>query len=70
MIKEKKEKRITMRLSDSDYEYLGVVAYMAGMTVSQYLRTVLNASIAAVKVQEQKGVVNIEDIKTILHHKL
>ena len=68
MIKEKKEKRITMRLSCSDYEYLGIVAYMAGMTISQYLRTVLNASIAAVKVQEKKGTVNIEDIKAILNN--
>ena len=70
MIKEKKDKRITMRLSYTDYEYLGVVAYMAGMTISQYFRTVLNASIAAIKVQEKKGTVNIEDIKAIFNNKL
>lgn len=67
MVKQKKEKRITMRLSNSDYDYLRIVAYMAGMNVSQYLRTVLNASIAAAKLQEQKGVINVEDIKALLH---
>jgi uncharacterized protein (DUF1778 family) len=70
MIKEKKEKRVTLRLSDSDYDYLSAIAYMAGNTVSGYIRMLINASVTAAKVQEKKGVFNLEDVKTIFNDKL
>lgn len=70
MIDEKKDRRITIRVSASDFDYLAAVAYMAGMNVSKYLRTLAQASISAAKVQEQKGVFKLEDIKTLFNHKL
>ena len=70
MIDEKKDRRITIRISASDFDYLAVVAYMAGMNVSKYLRMVAQASISAAKVQEQKGAFKLEDIKTLLNDKL
>lgn len=65
MIDEKKERRFTVRVSSSDYEYLRAVAYMAGMTVSKYVRTLAQASISAAKVQEQRGAFKLADFKTL-----
>ena len=70
MIDEKKDHRITIRISEKDYTYLAAVAYMAGMNVSQYIRMVSQAAISAAKVQEAKGAFNIEDFKAILNDKL
>ena len=70
MISEKKDKRITIRFSENDYKYLACVACMAGMDISQYLRTLANASITALKVQEQKGAFNFENFEAVLNDKL
>lgn len=70
MLQDNKDKRISVRISEKDYQYLAVVAYMAGMNVSKYIRTLCDASINAIKVSEAKGQVNIEDFKTILNDKL
>ena len=70
MLQDNKDKKISVRISEKDYEYLAVVAYMAGMTVSKYIRTLCDASINAIKVSEAKGQVNIEDFKAILNDKL
>ena len=70
MIDQKKDRRITVRISDSDYKNLAAVAYMAGMNVSKYVRMIAQASISAAKVQEQKGAFKIEDIETLLNDKL
>ena len=70
MIDQIKDRRITIRLSSSDYDYLAALAYMGGMNVSKYIRILAQASIAAAKVQEQKGVFKLEDIKAILDDKL
>lgn len=66
MLAENKDKKISVRVSESDYRYLAAVAYMAGMTVSKYIRTLCDASINAVKLSEKQGKVNIEDIQTLL----
>lgn len=70
MLDEKKDRRITIRMSESDFDYLSAVAYMAGMTVSKYLRMLAQASISAAKVQEQKGVYKLEDIKALFDNQL
>jgi predicted DNA-binding protein len=67
MLEEQKNKKISIRLSDSDYLYLQALAYMAGMTVSKYIRTLCDASINAIKISEKQGKANIEDIKTLLN---
>ena len=66
MIDQPKTQRITIRLSDENFLYLKAVAYMAGMSVSEYMRVLAQSSITAAKVQEQKGVWKLEDFKTIL----
>ena len=67
---ENKDKKITFRVSDDDFDYLRIVASIAGMTVSAYMRTLAQATIMAAKTQEQKGVLNIANIKALLDHKL
>ena len=70
MLQDNKDKKISVRISEKDYEYLAVVAYMAGMTVSKYIRTLCDASINAIKISEVKGQVKIEDFKALLNDKL
>jgi len=70
MLQDNKDKKISVRISVKDYEYLAVVAYMAGMTVSKYIRTLCDASINAIKLSEVKGLVKLEDFKALLNDKL
>lgn len=70
MIKDKKDRRVEVRMSDLDYEYLHALAFLAGMTVSQYLRVLVNGSVAAAKAQEIKGAWKLEDVKTLFDDKL
>ena len=65
MLTEKKEIRIAIRIAETDYDYLSAVAYMAGMNVSKYVRTLCDASINAAKMQELQGRLNIEDFKKL-----
>lgn len=67
MLQENKDKKISIRLSENDFLYLQALAYMAGMTVSKYIRTLCDASINAIKISEKQGKVNIEDIKALLN---
>ena len=67
MLQENKVKKISIRLSENDYSYLQALSYMAGMTVSKYIRTLCDASINAIKISEKQGKVTIEDIKTLLN---
>lgn len=70
MIEKRKDKVLTIRINEQDFEYLQTVAFMAGMTVSRYTRTLLDASINACKLAEKEGKVNIENIKAVRNNKL
>lgn len=66
MIAENKNKTVQVRLSESDYRYLLIVAQMVGMTPSQYVRSLIQATVNAVRVHEQKGALKVEDFESIL----
>lgn len=65
-----KEKSITFRVSEEDFINLKFVANIAGMTVSQYMRSLAYSSISAVKVMKSQGKVKDEDIKAVFNDKL
>lgn len=67
---ENKAKTISLRISEKDYKYLTYASYIAGMTTSKYIRTLCDATINAVKIQEAKGVIKSEDIETVCNDKL
>lgn len=69
-LEDNKNKTISLRLSVEDYKYLSIVAYMGGMTISKYLRTLASASINAVKLNVQQGKIKIEDFETIFDNQL
>lgn len=69
-IEDNKNKTISLRLSSEDYKYLSIVAYMGGMTISRYLRSLASASINAVKLNVQQGKIKIEDFETIFNNQL
>lgn len=66
MVSENKNKTLQVRLSESDHRYLLVVAKMVGLTPSQYVRSLIQATVNAAKVQEKKGALKIEDFETVL----
>lgn len=68
MLTENKNKKISIRLSEVDYKYLQALAYMAGMDVSKYIRTLCDASINAIKLSEKQGKVKLEDIQAVLNN--
>ena len=70
MIEKKKDKVLSVRISESDYEYLSAVAFMAGMTVSRYIRSLCDASVNAAKIAVQGGKIKLEDIKAVRNNKL
>lgn len=67
MVKEKKNKTITIRISENDLRYFKVGCYMTGQTPSKFLRMMMDSVINGVKVAEQKGEVNLEDIEKLLN---
>lgn len=66
MISENKSKTVQVRVSESDYKYLLIISKMVGITPSQYVRSLIQATVNAAKVQEQKGALKIEDFEGIL----
>lgn len=70
MITENKNKTIQVRVSESDHRYIQVISQMVGMTPSQYVRSLIQATVNAAKIQEQKGAFNIEDFESVLNDKL
>lgn len=70
MLEKRKDKVLTIRINEGDFEYLQAVSFMAGMTVSRYTRTLLDASINACKIAEKEGKINVENIKALRNNKL
>ena len=66
----KKDKSITFRISEEDFRYLNAISFMAGMSVSKYVRTMIDASINGAKVAVNQGKVKLEDIETLCNNKL
>lgn len=65
-----KTKSVTIRVSPKEFEYLQAVAYMSGMTVSKYVRTIIDSTVNAAKLQERAGRLNLEDFKAVLDDQL
>jgi hypothetical protein len=63
---ENKDKRVTVRLSESDFNYMKVASYMAGITVSKYFRLLIDATVNAMKIEEKKGTFNIAEMLALI----
>lgn len=70
MLEKKKDKVLTVRVNTNDYDYLEAVAFMAGMTVSRYVRTLIDGSVNACKMAVQGGKISLENIKAVRDNKL
>lgn len=68
MIKEKKTKTVSVRMSEEDNLYFRIACYQAGTTPSKFLRMMMQSAINAVKVEENKGVLKIEDFQAVLNN--
>lgn len=67
MVKEKKTQSITIRLTEEEKFLLQVAAYQAGSTPSKMLRMIIDAALNAVRLEVQKGVINLEDFKALFN---
>ena len=66
----KKEKSFIFRIEEKDYLLLQVQASKANMTVSAYLRMMIDTSIRPLKDKIRNKELTYEDCKTILYNKL
>lgn len=66
MIKEKKTKTVSVRLSEEENLMFRIACYQTGTTPSKFLRMMINAAVNAVKMEIEKGAINIEDYKAVL----
>lgn len=66
MISENKTKTVQVRVSETDHKYLIIISKMVGMTPSQYVRSLISATVNAARIQEQKGALKVEDFEAIL----
>lgn len=66
MIKDNKTKTASVRLSEEDFKLFKIACYQSGTTPSKFLRMMINAAVNAVKIEIEKGVINLEDYKTVL----
>ena len=65
MIKDKKEKTMTFRLSLEDYDWLVKASYSMGSTPSKFVRQLIQMSINATKAAELKINKLEEEIKEV-----
>lgn len=70
MLTENKNKTIQVRITETDFKYLLVVSQMVGMSPSQYVRSLIQATVNAARVQEQRGVLKLEDFQTVFDNQL
>lgn len=68
MVKEKKEKLMTIRISNDDYVLFQYATKMLGSTPSKSVRQFVDTCINAVKIEQQRGNLTNEDIKTFLNN--
>lgn len=66
MIKEKKTKTVSVRLSEEENMYFRIACYQAGTTPSKFIRMMIQAAVNAVKMEVEKGAINLEDYKAVL----
>ena len=66
MISENKTKTVQVRVSETDHKYLIIISTMVSMTPSQYARSLIQATVNAARIQEQKGALKVEDFEAIL----
>ena len=67
MVKEKKTESLTIRMTEDEKFLLKVAAYKAGTTPSKMLRMIIDAALNAVRLEVQKGVINLEDFKALFN---
>lgn len=69
MLKDKKEKTLTFRLTEKEYEYLTKSAFTMGQTPSKFVRQLIqmaiNASIQTEQMLEKKGLEESKQIANI-----
>lgn len=61
MLKEKKTKRLEIRLTDEEFNLIKVCALTIGHTPSSFLRMFIDSSIVQLQIKIKKGEVNLED---------
>lgn len=64
---ENKDKRLEIRISESDLKYLKIAAYLIGQTPSSMLRMFIDSTVNALKLKVNKGEIKLEDFESVLN---
>lgn len=67
MLKDKKTKRLEIRLTDDEYKYLQVCALSIGHNPSSFLRMFIDSSIVQLQIRIKKGEISLEDFETVFN---
>lgn len=70
MIKDKKTKKIEVRLTENEYKFFKLSAYSIGSTPSELVRMFINSTVNQIKIKVQLGEISLEDYETIFDDKL
>lgn len=65
-----KDRKISFRINQADYDYLEALAFMAGVSVSRYIRMLIDGSVNACRIAEKEGKINLENVKAVRNDKL
>ena len=69
-INQKKEKIVSVRMTEDDYKLLRFSSKSIGVTPSKFLRMTCDSVILAVRLKINQGVLSYDDIETLLNDKL
>lgn len=69
-VQTKKEKIVSVRMSEDDFELLQYASYNLGLTPSKYIRMLADTTINPIKIKIKQGAISYEDIKTVCNNKL
>ena len=67
MVTKKKDKVVSLRMNIEDYKLFKIAAYTIGLNPSKLMRMLANSCINAIRIQIQKGQIDIEDFQAIFN---
>lgn len=65
LVNEKKDKVVSIRMSEEDFMYLKFAAFTLGLSPSRLLRMLCDSSINSIKLRVKQGDLKYEDIKAV-----
>lgn len=69
-VTDNKDKRLVIRIADTDLRYLKVAAASVGQTPSKLVRMFIDTTVNAVKLKIRQGELKLEDYEAVFNDQL